>query len=138
MFLLLLSAMPVHAESGLKTPLALASIGQMLAALVLVVALILLCAWVFRRMNGFSRLQNTPIKILSSTPLGARERLLLVAVGEEQLLIGVCPGRIQTLHVLQEKLPVLDRTFTPMSSSFAHRLHDALLARRPEPAGDST
>jgi len=36
--------------------------------------------------------------------MGTRERVVLLQVGETQLLLGVAPGRVQTLHVLDKPL----------------------------------
>ncbi len=55
--------------------------------------------------------------------MGPRERVVLVQVGKQQLLLGVAPGRIQTLHVLDE--PVTDAT-SPTPSAFVEKLTAAL------------
>ncbi len=36
--------------------------------------------------------------------MGSRERIVLLQVGEEQVLIGVSPGRINKLHVLNKPI----------------------------------
>ena len=36
--------------------------------------------------------------------LGGKERIVLVQVGEQQLLVGVAPGSLRTLHVLDQPL----------------------------------
>ncbi|EQD42713.1 Flagellar biosynthesis protein, FliO, partial [mine drainage metagenome] len=40
------------------------------------------------------------LEILASMPLGAKERAVLVKVGDAQILLGVAPGQVNTLHVL--------------------------------------
>jgi flagellar protein FliO/FliZ len=42
------------------------------------------------------------IAILSGVSLGPRERAVLLRVGNTRLLVGVAPGRVQTLHVLDD------------------------------------
>ena len=70
-----------------------------------------------RLLRGFTRLQtgtHGQFKILSAISMGPRERIVLLQIGETQLLVGVVPGRIQTLHVLERPLDVMS---TPQSSS---------------------
>ncbi|MDO9476159.1 MAG: flagellar biosynthetic protein FliO [Pseudohongiella sp.] len=78
------------------------AVGQTLLWLLLVVGLILLLAWLARRIGGL-QLQNAgAIKMLSMLPVGNKERIALVQVGDKQLLIGIAPGRVNTLHVFEQ------------------------------------
>ena len=63
-------------------------------------------------------------RTLASQPLGPRERLLLVQVGEEQILLGVTPGRIMPLHVLKESLQA--PAGGPATVEFSQRLLELL------------
>lgn len=67
----------------------------------LVIFLILVSAWMLRRFNQFSFSHGTRLRILGGISVGTRERVVLLQVGEKQLLLGVAPGRVETLHVLQ-------------------------------------
>jgi flagellar protein FliO/FliZ len=67
----------------------------------LVIVLILLLALLLRRMNQCAFSQGKRLRILGGIPVGARERVVLLQVGERCLLLGVAPGRVETLHVLQ-------------------------------------
>ena len=40
------------------------------------------------------------IQVLGGVSLGPRERAVLISVQGQRLLLGVAPGRVQTLHVL--------------------------------------
>lgn len=118
---------PAWAESPVKSPLSAGSVGQLLLALLLVLALAVFSLWLLKRFNAVSLGGSAAIKVLASLPLSARERLLLVSVGKEQLLLGVSPGRIATLHVLAEPLP---ETELQTPTAFQNRLLDALNASR--------
>lgn len=103
-FLLGLPLVGWSAEA-LAKPSTAAALMQTLVGLGVVVALILTLAWVSRRLSG-GRLGNTSfMKILAVQPLGAREKIILVDVAGQQMMLGVTPGRIVTLHVFDE--PVL-------------------------------
>ena len=42
------------------------------------------------------------LKLIETLPLGPRERLLLVEVGGERLVLGLAGGRLERLHVQAE------------------------------------
>jgi flagellar protein FliO/FliZ len=58
-------------------------------------------AWALRRLGQFSRLEPGSFKVLAALSLGSRERVVLVQAGAKQLVLGVAPGRVQTLCVLE-------------------------------------
>lgn len=107
-------------------------ITQLVIGLFVVLICILALAWLARR---FNRLQSTPdgsLRLLGGLSMGARERVVLVQVGTQQLLLGVAPGRINTLHVLTE---TLDSTsgFSVQNSDkgFAEKLSAAITRNKP-------
>jgi flagellar protein FliO/FliZ len=96
-------------------------LAQMVFGLLLVVGLIFLLAWLVRRMQGAAPRSGQVIEIVGTRAIGPRDRLLLVQVGKEQILIGHSPGSIEALHVLAEpvEVPAGARPATP---EFAQRL----------------
>ncbi|MFB4393995.1 flagellar biosynthetic protein FliO, partial [Pseudomonas sp. LS_1] len=58
---------------------------------------------------------------VGSRAIGPRDRLLLVQVGKEQILIGHSPGSIEALHVLAEPVP-MPASARPAAPEFAQRL----------------
>jgi flagellar protein FliO/FliZ len=78
------------------------SLAQVTLSLVVVLAAVFIAAWLMRRLRNFGRLGAGAIKIVADVALGAKERAVLVQVGEQQVLLGVAPGRVNTLHVLAE------------------------------------
>ena len=100
---------------------------QLVIGLFIVLLCILALAWLARR---FNRLQSTPdgsLRLLGGLSMGARERVVLVQVGSQQLLLGVAPGRINTLHVLNETLDS-SSGFSALNSDkgFAEKLSAAI------------
>ncbi len=93
-------------------------------SLLLILVLIGAMAWLLRRFGGgMPGLGGMgPMRVLASLSVGARERLLLVQVGEEQLLLGVSPAGIRTLHTLAEPIELAPG----QAGSFAERLAAAL------------
>lgn len=91
-----------------NAPSALGNLAQVAIWLVVVVLVILASAWLLRRFGGGMLGGSQTIRILSATSLGGRDRLALVQVGGQQLLLGVSPGRINTLHVFDEPVVRVD------------------------------
>lgn len=77
--------------------------GSMILSLLMVLALIIICAFVLKRFN-FAQQGISQLKIVTSLSLGTKERVMVVQVGEEQLLLGVTAGQITLLDKLSEPL----------------------------------
>ncbi len=92
----------VGERADLYDPLSLTSLFQVMAALAIVLALFMGVALFLKRISGVSMAGRGHLRILDSLSLGGKERIVLVAVGEEQLLLSATPARISTLHVLQK------------------------------------
>lgn len=123
----LLSSLAIGAEQArVADPLSLESVSQMLLGLLLVVCLIFLLAWVFRRAN-FVPGQSSGMRVIASLPLGARERAVLVQCGEKQLLLGVASGSVQLLAQFDE--PVIEPSASG-TNEFAAKLAQLLQARK--------
>ncbi|WP_455234558.1 flagellar biosynthetic protein FliO [Thiogranum longum] len=80
------------------------SLWQLTLGMLLVLGLMLGIAWLLKRTGRFQMAAGGGLRILGGLSMGARERVVLLQVGETQLLLGVAPGRVQTLHVLDEPL----------------------------------
>jgi flagellar protein FliO/FliZ len=106
------------------------SVLQMFFGLAVVVGLILGVAWFMRRMGQFQGQANSNMKVVAGMSLGQRERVLLLQVGETQLLIGTAPGSIRTLHVFDE--PVISADSTTAPAGFAKHLNSVLKNRTPK------
>ena len=92
--------------------------------LLLVVGLIFVLAWLMRRVQRVGPGNGQVIEVIGSRALGTRDRLVLVQVGEEQILLGITPGRITPLHVL--KTPVNVAQTQAATPEFAQRLMELL------------
>ncbi|SEK79004.1 flagellar protein FliO/FliZ [Atopomonas hussainii] len=93
---------------------------ELSVALLAVIALVFVMAWLMRRVQQVGPAGKGALKVLAALPLGPRERLLLVQVGQQQLLLGVAPGRITTLLELREPIPVNSQQ--AQTPEFAQRL----------------
>lgn len=74
------------------------NIVQIIFSLLLVLAAIVLVAWLLKRMNVAQHSPGKLLKVLGAVPLGQRERIVLVEVNDTCLVVGIGPGQIRTLH----------------------------------------
>ena len=132
---LLLCWTPLCFAEAEKQTLKTLSYGNMLnwlVGLLLVLGLFFLCMWSLRKVNGLVVSSADRMRVVGGLSLGMREKVVLLQVGKKQLVLGVTPGRIDTLHVLEgEDCLNID---TPQSniadSGFAKHLLQAIQAGR--------
>jgi flagellar protein FliO/FliZ len=131
----ILPAFPVLAEAERPAfkPVASVDTVQWLGGLMVVLAAILLFAWALRRLGSFSASDGGRFKVLAALSVGARERVVLVQAGDKQLVLGVAPGRVQTLCILEAEQAIrigVSGSSAP-GDAFAARLAALLPGRRP-------
>ncbi|WP_321276222.1 flagellar biosynthetic protein FliO [Thiomicrorhabdus indica] len=109
-------------------------------SLVLVLGIIFLSAWMLRRYGRFPGVADGNLRVLGTLSVGQRERIMLLQVGEQQILVGVTSSRISKLHQLEIPVDIPEPTSiglgkmafgakqkkTEESSSFAQKLQEAL------------
>lgn len=110
-------------------PVGLGNYLQMFFGLFIVIALIVGMAWFMRRMSSMGGMAAGNLKVLGGISVGQRERVVLIQAGETQLLVGVAPGEIRTLHVMDEPISTTVETNSKASSGFAEKLHAAIKNR---------
>jgi flagellar protein FliO/FliZ len=79
---------------------------QMLLGLVGILALLVGSLWLLKKLT----LQRGPaaglMRIVAATPVGGRERVVIVEVGSTWLVLGVAPGRVSALaEIPRQALP---------------------------------
>ncbi len=93
-------------------------------ALMGIIGLIFALSWFVKRFNKGSFSANSHIKILSAMPLGTRERIALIEVGGQQLLLGITSTSINTLHVFDT--PIVLDSGDNAQSDFSRKLMSIL------------
>lgn len=86
------------------SPINISSIFQVIAALLVIIILIVSLSWFFRKYGNTFSMNNANMKVISALSLGGKEKAVLIQVGEEQILIGVSPGSIRKIHVLNNNI----------------------------------
>ncbi len=99
-----------------------AELVQVLGGLLLVLGLVVALAWLTRRLNGARFNGAGRLRLVGGLSLGSRERILVVEVEDVHLVLGVAPGRVQTLHVLDRPLQDEDLSPAEGEEGFSRRL----------------
>jgi len=100
-------------------------IAQVLGSLALVFVGIFLVVFLLRRVNRIGGGAGSALRVLASASVGQRERVVLLEVGEEQLLIGVAPGSVRALHTLERPIETPDQRSLQQPADFASLLRAA-------------
>ncbi|ODN67876.1 MULTISPECIES: flagellar biosynthetic protein FliO [Methylophaga] len=126
----LVSLLPVtvNAETMSSAPVTASTLLQTIFGLIVVLAVILFLGWMLKRSQLFHATHHGQLKVLGAISLGAREKAVLIQVGEQQLLLGVTPQQINTLYTLPEPLSVREIP-TKTGDSFADRLKQMMQQR---------
>jgi len=111
------------------SPLSVGSLTQLSLSLLAIVALIFLISWALRRLKLAGPRAARDIAVVDELSLGPKDRIVLVRVGESQVLVGVGASGLVPLTPLAAPIVLKGSTHTP---AFADRLRDMM--KRP---GDS-
>jgi len=96
-------AAPGEAPARLiESPLSAGNLVDTGIGLLLVLGLMLGLAWLIKRYVQVPGIGKGQVQIQGGVSLGAREKAVLLSVEGRRLLVGIAPGRVQTLLVLDE------------------------------------
>lgn len=84
------------------------SLLQTILALCFVLALLALLAWAMKRFGPTSHMGTVPIKLVGALSLGGRERIMVVEVGGQWIVVGAAPGRVNALATMPAQGTSLD------------------------------
>ena len=106
--LLLLVADAIKAAQGdsaarlIESPLSAGNLVDTGVGLLLVLGLMLGLVWLVKRYVQVPGIGKGQVQIQGGVSLGAREKAVLLSVEGRRLLVGIAPGRVQTLLVLDD------------------------------------
>lgn len=103
------------------------SLIQVVLALALVLLMMLGAAWFFKRLGLINFKQQLPVKVIGGLNLGNRERLMVVEIADQWLVLGVTSQQISTLATLEKQSSLLTQNeSTPNQALFADWLQKKL------------
>jgi flagellar protein FliO/FliZ len=80
-------------------------IGQVTLALLLVLLAVFVVAILAKRLRNAVNGGSNGLEVIAQCALGARERAVIVKVGQTRLLLGVASGQVSLLHTLDADAP---------------------------------
>ncbi len=124
---LLLSA-PTQAAAQ-ATPTSAGSLLQVLLGLMIVLALMAGTAWVLKRMGVAGGGSNQVAKVVGGVSVGNRERVVVVEVAGQWIVVGVAPGRVNALTTMPRQETAAVTEGTPGTMNFAAWLKQTIEKR---------
>ncbi|MFM5360692.1 flagellar biosynthetic protein FliO [Aeromonas veronii] len=100
--LLLLLPVPAFAETAVSANVP--SLSSWLLSSLMVIGLILVLGFLLKKSKLATTMGGGQMRVIASLPVGYKEKLLVVKVGEQQLLVGVTPQQVNFLYRLEEPL----------------------------------
>jgi len=102
---------------------------KLLSALLFIIVLIFGFAWLMKKMQLTQHSNNGLIRIVAAISVGQRDRIALIQVGEEQILVSMSPGKINKLHTLKTILTTHETD--KGAESFAHKFNQLVAGKKP-------
>ncbi|MBU2706857.1 flagellar biosynthetic protein FliO [Zooshikella marina] len=99
---------------------------QVILALTVVLLVIFAAAWVVKRTGAIKPMTSPVIKNLAVMSVGSKERLVLVQIGDKQILLGISPAGMNTIHVFDQ--PIVT-TKQEANNDFSKRLMEMIKQR---------
>jgi flagellar protein FliO/FliZ len=79
------------------------SLLQTILALILVLGLLLGLAWFFKRYGPRGLVGSANVKLVGALNIGGRERIIVVEVGDQWIVVGASPGRVNALATMPRR-----------------------------------
>lgn len=121
-FLLLLIPFSAQATENAGPSVSAGTYLQAGLALALIVSLLFGTAWLLRKVSGGKGFGQGNMKILGGVALGPRERIVLLEIADDWLVVGIVPGQIRTLHRLPKGSALPDTVGDSSARPFAQWL----------------
>ena len=109
------------------TPSTTGGLIQVFIGLLVVLGLMFGAAWLLKRFGSPKMAHGTNIKIVGGVAVGSRERVLVVEVADQWIVVGVAPGSVNTLSTMPKQEGAdLAEEGAPGSKSFASWLQNVM------------
>lgn len=104
---------------------------QVLLGLIVVLGLMAALAWVLRRFNSAKGLGHADIRVIGGVSVGNRERVVVVEIADQWIVVGVAPGRVSAVATMQKQDVAIatESDATPPAKNFSNWLAQTLEKR---------
>lgn len=126
-----METLPVAANTAVApvtdpTSMGMAVLGQTSLSLIAVVGMILGCYWVIKRFSNGVGGSRKHMKVVSSSMVGTKERVVILEVKDTWLVLGVGNGNVNKLHELPKPEDIPESQAPLQPAGFAERLKATL------------
>ena len=94
------------------------------ASMLIVVAAVIALGWLYSRFRFSGAGSGDVINVVASRALGPKERIVLIEIADQQLLVGMTATQVQTLYAFDQ--PVVTQPAINDTPGFAERLRAAV------------
>lgn len=126
--LTLLAASSAHAAEQ-AGPGPASSLFQVLLGLIVVLGLLAGTAWFIRRLGLARPSSASAVRIIGGASVGTRERIVLVEVADQWIVVGVAPGCVNALSTMPRQEGVLPPEPAPVAKNFSAWLKQTIEKR---------
>lgn len=95
-------AVSAIAADGMGSPASSGAL-QAIVGLVAVLALMGALSWLVKKIGLARGMGNSPVKIIGGVSVGGRERVIVVEAGDQWIVLGVAPGRVNALTTMPRR-----------------------------------
>lgn len=117
------------AAQAAEGPAPASSLFQLLFGLVAVLGLMGGAAWLLKRLGVARSIAGAPLKVVGGISVGGRERILVVEVADQWIVVGVAPGRVNTLSTMPRQEAQASVSATPDPANFSSWLKQTIEKR---------
>jgi flagellar protein FliO/FliZ len=105
------------------------SLFQVLLGLLAVLGLMGGAAWMLRRFGLAKVNQAGIVKVVGGVSVGTRERIMVVEVADQWIVVGVAPGRVNTLTTMPRQESAAEPETAPVAKNFSAWLKQTIEKR---------
>ena len=132
-FSLLMAATPAWAQPAPAPAVQAAPAGMIMQAvfgLVIVLGILAGAAWLLKRFNPVKSGLPGNVRIVGGVSVGTRERVVVVEVADQWIVVGVAPGSVNALSTMaRQEVPVSDDTSSHGNRNFSSWLKHSMEQR---------
>jgi flagellar protein FliO/FliZ len=102
-----------------SAPTAAGSFFQVLLGLIMVLALMAAAAWSLKKFGVAKLAGNATVRIVGGVSVGNRERVLVIEVADQWIVVGVTPTQINALSTMPKQESAAAPETVPVAKNFA-------------------
>lgn len=102
---------------------------KVLLGLIVVLAMMAGSVWMLKRFGLNRAAAGSTVKIVGGVSVGNRERVLVLEIADQWIVVGVAPGRVNSIATLPRQEQAVAAANEPISNNFAAWLKQTIEKR---------